>query len=202
MYVFLGSENYMTTDYFDVIAEDYDYWKNRNRRYYTILKRILSQKISSKWSVLDFGCGTGDLLAHLSPKDGIGYDPSSEMVELCRHKYPSLQWSNNIPHKKFDAVYSVDVLEHVRNLDIYIQEMKSCLKPNGTLILIFANPYWEPLLILLEKLKLKMPEGPHIRLSNKTVKQHLERNGMQVSHIDYEMPAIKKLGLIEIWTIY
>ena len=192
----------METDHFDSIAEEYDYWKNRNSRYYNILKRILTRKISSEWFVIDFGCGTGDLLAHLNLKYGVGYDPSSEMIEICKKKYPNLEWTNHISPKKFDAVYSVDVIEHVRSLDIYFQEMKSCLKPNGILILIFANSYWEPLLILLEKLKLKMPEGPHTRPSHKKIKGRLERNGMHVAQIEYAMPAIKKLGLIETWTVY
>ncbi len=105
----------METDHFDSIAEKYDYWKNRNSRYYNKLKRILTQKISSKGNALDFGCGTGDLLANLNLKDGIGYDPSAEMIKICTKKYPNLEWTNHIPSKKFAAVYSVDVIEHVRN---------------------------------------------------------------------------------------
>ncbi len=192
----------MKNTFFDSIAKEYDYWKNRNKRYYNKLKVILRNKIPSDSSILDFGCGTGDLLAYLNPVDGIGYDPSPKMIKISQYKYPSLNWSNCIPTRQFDIVYSVDVIEHVNDLSTYLLEMKGCLKTSGKLILIFANPYWEPILLLLEKLRLKMSEGSHHRFSNRTVKQHLTQNGLQISQLEYFMPQLKKIGLIEVWTIF
>lgn len=191
----------MNNAHFDLIAERYDYWKNKNTRYYNKLKTILKKKITSNFSILDFGCGTGDLLTFLNPENGIGYDSSSEMIKICRLKYPSLTWTTHIPMRQFDFVYSVDVLEHVKDLDTYFLEMKGCLKPDGTLILIFANPHWEPFLLLLEKLKLKMPEGPHQRFSNRTVMAHLKKNDLNLIQLEYFMPNLKKIGLIEVWTL-
>jgi len=191
----------MTNSYFDSVANEYDYWKNKNKWYYNKIKAILASKIPINSSILDFGCGTGDLLAYLNPEDGFGYDPSSKMIRRARSKYPSLNWSDRIPSTRYEIVYSVDVIEHVNDLDTYLLEMKSCLSLSGTLFLIFVNPYWEPLLLILEKLKLKMPEGPHHRFLNRTIKKYLKKNGLKLIQLEYHMPKLKKIGLIEVWTI-
>jgi ubiquinone/menaquinone biosynthesis C-methylase UbiE len=191
----------MNKTYFDSIAKEYDWWKSRNKRYYDKLKTILHGRILSSSSVIDFGCGTGDLLAYLNPDDGIGYDPSSEMIRIARSKYPSLNWSDCIPSRQFDVVYSVDVIQAVTDLDAYIIGMKRCLRFGGILLLIFANPIYEPLLLLMEKVRLKMPEGPHYRFPNRTVKNHLLKNGLKPIQLEYQYPRLKKIGLIEVWTI-
>ncbi len=191
----------MTETHFDLIAKEYDWWKKRNTRYYNKLKDILRERIPSTFSIIDFGCGTGDLLSHLNPADGVGYDPSSEMIDIARSKYPTLNWSNYIPSRQFDIVYSVDVIQAITDLDTYIIEMKRCLKEGGILILIFANPIYEPLFLLFEKVKLKMPEGPHYRFPNKIVKNHLQKNDLKVIQLEYHYPRLNKIGLIEVWTL-
>ena len=43
-------------------------------------------------SVLVLGCGTGDLLAGLKPKRGLGIDFSEAMVRQARKKYADLEF--------------------------------------------------------------------------------------------------------------
>ena len=43
-----------------------------------------------------------------------------------------------------------------------------------------ANPLWEPFLEMLEKMKLKMEEGPHFRISESDVERHASVNGFRL----------------------
>lgn len=168
---------------------------------YNKLNSILTSEIPNTSNVLDFGCGTGTLLAHLQAGSKVGYDPSKEMIKLAREKYPEISFVNKLPDQKFDFIYSVDVIEHVEDLNKFLDQLENTLDDNGTIILIFANPFWEPFLLLMEKLKLKMPEGKHHRFLNGTVKKELTKVGLKDNKIDYYMPSIRKVGLIEVWNI-
>jgi len=208
--------------HFNNIAKDYDYWKKKNWYYYKNLKDILKEFIPPKSRVLDIGCGTGDLLATLEPRYGVGTDISEEMIKIAKQKY---QRAGNLffykvgeePQEKFDFIIVVDVIEHVEDLANFINQLpKFCYKQTKVIVLM-ANPLWEPILLLLEKLKLKMPEGPHKRISFKVIKNILEKNGFKIMEHNYrqifpkylpgisnfinkyfyEIPLVKKLGLTE-----
>ena len=49
---------------FDAIAPQRDAWKRRNQYYHRKLEEICARTVRPGSSVLELGCGTGDLLAH------------------------------------------------------------------------------------------------------------------------------------------
>lgn len=62
-------------------------------------------------SILDVGCGLGDLYAHLLRRgievDYTGYDLAPEMVRLCRARYPGIRFESGdflrfLPPSRFD----------------------------------------------------------------------------------------------------
>ncbi len=73
--------------HFDAIAEEYDYWKEKNSYYYDNLKRLCQSLIPLGSSVAEIGCGTGDILASLKVSRGFGIDISHAMIERAREKH-------------------------------------------------------------------------------------------------------------------
>ena len=49
------------------IAGEYDRWKEKSAYYYRLLAEIYRDRVPEGASVLEIGCGTGTLLAALSP---------------------------------------------------------------------------------------------------------------------------------------
>ena len=155
-----------TQDHFDRVAADYDRWKEKAHYYYGFVKQALAEVVPPGSRVCEMGCGTGDLLASLEPVDGLGTDLSPEMIARARVKHPGLRFEVHdlmrepLP-ERFDYIVSVDVAEHVPDLNRAMKTMAAMLEEGGTLVLITPNPSWRWILEIAERLKLKMPEGSH-----------------------------------------
>jgi len=88
-------------------------------------------------SVLDVGCGPGDLLEVLAGYDRHGVDISADYVALARrHGSVSVANAQALPHgsDSFDVVVCADVLEHVLDLNAAVAEALRVLRPGGILV--------------------------------------------------------------------
>ena len=110
---------------------------------------IMENHILKNSKILEIGCNIGSLLNLLS-KSGFtqitGIDIATDAIKYGKNKYPKLK--NNlliskgdmIPFKdnEFDVVLSFDLLEHMPNVNNYLNEVHRVLKPNG--IYLFQTP--------------------------------------------------------------
>lgn len=185
-------------EHFNLIAKDYDYWKKKNWYYYSHLKKTLKDLIPDRVNVLDVGCGTGDILADLKPYYGLGIDISSEMIKIAQLKYKEKtnvefltgtieELVDYISLKNFDYIFMADVIEHLEDLPSTIENINKVAKPSTKIIISMANPLWQPILLILEKLKLKMPEGPHQRISIKKIENIFLKNNLGIIQKDYRL---------------
>lgn len=159
--------------HFDAIAQKYDQFKQQKPYYYGAILRSLRKHIFPKDFLLDYGCGTGTLLATLNPRKGVGYDPSKQMIKVAKNKYAqkkNLTFTTTLEdfHSKFDVVMMVDVIEHLADVPQAIGEIRGLLKPNSRVVVSYVDGLWEWVLMAMEILHLKMPEGPHNRISTKS----------------------------------
>jgi 2-polyprenyl-3-methyl-5-hydroxy-6-metoxy-1,4-benzoquinol methylase len=176
-----------TEKHFDEIASDYDDYKNRSKYYYDSLKELLAQLIPKDKIVLEIGCGTGDLLNHLKPKKGFATDTSGKMVRIAKKKHKN---SKNLYFDKkpisdyggteFDYIFMSDVVEHLEHPRKMFKEISKLMSENSVFVNTMANPLWEPVLIVAEKLGLKMPEGRHFRYSFEKIAKMLEGSELKV----------------------
>jgi 2-polyprenyl-3-methyl-5-hydroxy-6-metoxy-1,4-benzoquinol methylase len=96
--------------------------------------------------ICDFGCGRGWLSNELSKFGKVtGVDFSEKGIELARERWKSvsnfevqeiISWR---PPKKYDIVVSSEVIEHIKQKDLYAETIKNILKPGGFLILTTPN---------------------------------------------------------------
>lgn len=112
-------------------------------------------------SVLDLGCGTGylsNILKQRYPNAKIfGVDISNTALSRARKQYPSLTFVNADAERKlpfhnehFDLVVSGEHIEHLKDVDTYLQEIFRITKKNGYLLLTTPNlASWLNRLLLL-----------------------------------------------------
>lgn len=207
--------NLQIIDHFDKVAPQYDLYKKRNSLYYNSLKDAVSSFISKKNpTILDIGCGTGEILHFLYPKHGVGIDSSSKMIKIAQKKFQTtknLEFQTFDIGKKaykgsFDYILLIDVIEHLSSVDVAIKNIQKSMSGKTKLIVAMANTFWEPFLMFMEKLSLKMPEGPHHRLSEKEFIILLKKHHLVINKKKYFLPTIpipylQNLALIYVYSI-
>ncbi|MFB5615403.1 MAG: class I SAM-dependent methyltransferase, partial [Candidatus Nitrosomaritimum yanchengensis] len=102
-------------------------------------------------NIADIGCGYGRLLPSYNDDDKkiTLIDPSNDLLEKAKdlyfdldnvsYKCSSVQKLKKIKPRSFDLVLMIRVLHHVEDLDEAFSNLNRILKPNGYLILEFAN---------------------------------------------------------------
>lgn len=154
------------TEHFDGLAAEYDAWKGKASYYYGLLAGIYRRIIPEGSSVLEIGCGTGTLLAATRPARGVGVDISPKMIEIAAARHPAYRFlvadaAALRLSETFDYVMIPDVIEHLADVPGMFRALQGICHPGTRVVLTCANPLWEPVLELAERLKLKMPEGDH-----------------------------------------
>lgn len=173
--------------HFDNVANSYDKGKQRYSFYYTNIKSLLGSLIPKNKKVLEVGCGTGDLLASLNPKNGYGMDISREMIIIATKKYKNIKFSTNYPSEKFDFIFMTDVIEHLTDPQKEFNSISKLMNKKTIFVNTMANPIWEPLLMFWEHMGWKMKEGPHLRLEYRDLRKIAEKAGMRIIKHDYKL---------------
>ena len=184
--------------HFDGIAPDYDFWKEKNSYYYSTIKAFISRIIPPGRSVLEVGCGTGEILATMKPKRGVGIDISKKMVDLASQKFPEYTFIHSPIEdlqldEKFDYIIMVDVVDHVYDVvDVFKSLYRFC-KPTTRIILTTINPWWDPVLLFMEKIGAKMPEGPHNFIEKGNLRRIFEMMDFVVSYSGFLLLFPKRI---------
>jgi SAM-dependent methyltransferase len=125
------AENANTTTWVDVYDKSWEHWSKQDLSGKDIEKIL--QSITKGCSVLDAGCGDGYLLANLTDKCSMmtGVDVSSTALQKARKRLGEnvlliQSFIENLPFAddSFDAVVSAHTLEHVKDLDKAVSELK------------------------------------------------------------------------------
>ena len=101
-----------------------------------------------KGSVLDIGCHTGELGFFLNEKgySYYGIDIDEKLIKKAKERRLNVRYCdidhNKIPfNKKFDYVTILDLLEHIHDPEIVINEIKSHLNQSAKIIISLPNDF-------------------------------------------------------------
>lgn len=97
--------------------------------------------------VVEIGCGTGNYVAALAEAlpeyDYRGFDASKGMLAVARARSARIAWTEGNADVRFpypDAecrlAFAVDVVHHIRALDVFFREAARTLSPGGSLMVV------------------------------------------------------------------
>ena len=109
-----------------------------------------SEKPLNKINILDVGCGGGLLCEPLTRLGAsmTGIDASVNNIEVAKLHSKEMNLNINYIHsspekfklnEKFDVVLNMEVVEHVENVDLFIQNCSKLLKDNGIMFVATIN---------------------------------------------------------------
>lgn len=111
---------------------------------YRLVSRILRDRRPRGGRLLDVGCGTGSLYAHV--KDYVDEYAGADVVhykgwpsELRFHSVNLDSQSVDLPDGAADVVVSAETIEHVENPRALMRELMRLTKPGGLLIVTTPN---------------------------------------------------------------
>lgn len=118
-------------------------WRAGQERRLAIIQAAAGERLRGK--VFVDGCGLGTYLGKLAPdaNPAIGLDIEHERTVQARQKTPRVVCGAGeflpFPADSFDLILSHEVLEHVQDDRMAIQEMVRTLRPGGRLVLFCPN---------------------------------------------------------------
>ena len=158
----VSSRKQQITALFDRFAARQNPWTKRASAYYRYVVGLVRRLVPDPGRVLELGSGSGDLLAALNPRHGVGVDLSSIMVDVAQQRHPDLEFRvGDAEGAEFDARFDVVLMVNLVGLldDVYaaLRTAHDALDPRGRLVIVYYNHLWEPILRLASLLRLRAP---------------------------------------------
>jgi len=147
-------------NHFDEASKNYDKYKYRknfvNNVFFvrqTLVQQFIEEQNNKDLSILDCGCGTGEIVIELAKKgyNINGFDISNNMVRVTKDKLQKNNiknvhiWKDNVcsfkVNKKYDVIIAAGVFQYFNKTlqKKAYQNIKKALKPNGLLITSYGN---------------------------------------------------------------
>ena len=133
------------------------------RSYRGLLAHYYNLLIPPDATVLEVGCGSGELLARLRAKQKTGIDLSSRQIEAARQRVPDAEFFAQTGElleldRTFDIIIVSDTLNLAADVQRLLERLHAVAHADTRLILNFQNTLWRPLLTLARWVGLKAPQ--------------------------------------------
>lgn len=173
-------------NYFDSIA------KLRKKRglsayYWNEISNYCNYFSHEDSSVLEIGCGSGDLLASIAGSKKTGIDLSDEYIAWAKdkHKDKSIEFlvmdANNITlTETYDLIILSNLIGYVEDIERVFEQVRKVCHPNTKVIVQYYNSLWEPAIKLVEMIGLKKKTPVQNWLNSRDINNLLYVSGFDV----------------------
>ncbi|MDR1645128.1 MAG: glycosyltransferase [Tannerellaceae bacterium] len=210
-------------DFYRTTSQERERWNKRNSFYHRLLERYYSFIIPKGKKVLEIGCGSGNLLNAVQPAYGLGIDFAPEVIALARNKYPHLHFRvDDIEelqtNETFDYIILSDLISCLWDVQKAIHNIRHLCHAQTRVVISQYNFLWEPVIKLLETIKLRQKAPTSNWLSIKDTEALLQLESFQTIRIEKKillpvylpilhslfngllanMPGLCRLGLVNL----
>ena len=194
------NDSFVGGNYFDKYRSKNPIHQILMRGFLSSAKHLLSQ--AEFESVLEVGCGPGDLAARILPPkcNYLGIDIDASQIELARRRYPHLAFATGsayelpIESKSRDLVIACEVLEHLDAPEKALAEIARVTKC-WVLISVPWEPAWRILNVARGKYWSRFGNTPgHVQHFSKRAIHDLIQARMSISHVRRPFPWTMVLG--------
>jgi 2-polyprenyl-3-methyl-5-hydroxy-6-metoxy-1,4-benzoquinol methylase len=154
--------------------------------YHRALQSIYGHLVTSQASILEIGCGGGDLLASLKPSQGLGIDFCQSIVDQAQRAHPTLEFicadahELNLQGRTFDFIILSELVNDLWDVQTVLNQVKACCHPQTRIIFNVYSHLWNLPLQTARKLGLATPVLPQNWLTVHDMNNLLEISGFQM----------------------
>ena len=146
-------------------------WLWHNIRFRALRK--ITKDINDGANILDVGCGSGFSIEKILPKNFnvYGIDTTEEVISYAKKMRPDYHFqvghAESLPFEDnfFDAIFYLDVIEHLKDPFLSLKEARRVLRPEGIVIILVAkenHPLFKIIWWAWKKMKGRVWEDAHL----------------------------------------
>jgi SAM-dependent methyltransferase len=194
--------------YFREYADEKSYFSRKSSYYHKYLNNLFKFFIPEGSSVIEIGCGTGDTLNFIKPESGVGIEHNPYLVQKGKVKYDDLFFINSdiekedslnellLKNQKFDYIIMSDLIGTLDDIQQVFEKMKSLSHRRTKIIVTYYNYFWNPIIKILEAMKLKMRGGEKNWLYIEEIKNLLTLSDYNVNKSGHAILIPRKIPLV------
>lgn len=146
--------------HFDSVAGKRIAYRRSRSYYWNSITRYCNYFLHDDNTILEIGCGTGELLANVKGKHKVGIDISDLMIENARKQFPEIDFyvmdAQEITlQEKFDVIIISNLMGWVGDIQQMFAEIKKMCHHQTRIIITHYNYLWEPLIKFAEFIHIK-----------------------------------------------
>jgi ubiquinone/menaquinone biosynthesis C-methylase UbiE len=183
-----------TTEHKRYVARRIEHW-NRvasrrigvvSRHYRSRLVEIYRHVIGEYDSILEVGCGNGDLLSALQPRRGVGIDLSPEMVETARGRHPQFEFIRadaqtfELDQPPFDVIILSDLLNDLWDVQAVFMHLRRYCNEHTRIVFNVQSHLWESTRRFAETIGLVTPNLPQNWLTPIDVRNLVDLSALEL----------------------
>lgn len=200
--------------HWDAIAKKRDHWRGMGTWYHRRLIEIYQYMVNPNQRILEIGCGTGALLAHLNPSHGVGIDFSPEMLARAKRLHPEFEYHLADAHDlsaiagTFDVVIFSDTVNDLWDVQRALEQAKKFCAPHTRLIINFYSHLWQLPLTIAQGINLAVPMQSQNWLTPEDIDNMLRLAGFESISTSREILWPLPLGgfanryLVKLWPFH
>lgn len=144
------------------------------QQYRRLLAHYYNLLIPADATVLEVGCGSGELLGMIRAADRTGIDLSETQVAAARRRLPDAKFFATAGEvlelgRTFDVIIISDTLNLAADVQHLFEKLHAVARPDTRLLINFQNTLWRPLLSAAKGLGLKAPQPQNSWLATSDV---------------------------------
>lgn len=171
--------------HWNTIAQKRDHWRGMGKWYHRRLSEIYTYLINPNQRILEIGCGTGNLLAHLHPATGVGIDFSTEMLERAKKLHPEHEYHLADVHDlskiegEFDVIIFSDTVNDLWDVQRAFEQIKKFCTPHTRIVINFYSHLWQLPLTIAQSVNLAAPMQSQNWLTQADIENMLRLAGFE-----------------------
>lgn len=147
-------------EYFEKLAPQRIRIRNKHSYYWDDITYFCNYFSHETLSVLEIGCGTGELLHEIKGSVKTGIDFSPAMIDQARKQFPDLDLrvmaaEDLSLERKYDLIILSNLIGYVSDIQKVLEQLHKVCHDRTKIIVTYHNHLWEPVLKLAEWLGLK-----------------------------------------------